>query len=285
MRFHVRHRWQGWTEDGSLSFATPTGPLEVQPAALILALGGGSWARLGSDGAWLPWLRTRGIDVQRLRPSNCGFDVDWSVHFAARYAGIPVKPVSAHLTDAHGRMLTRRGEFVITGSGIEGSLVYALSAPIRDMLEQDGHACIGLDLAPDRTARQLAQALRKPRGGLSLGNHLKRAGLAGVKAGLLRERLAPSDFACPERLAAGAKHLPLPLTAARPLDKAISCAGGVAFEALDERLMLRDLPGVFCAGEMLDWEAPTGGYLLSACLATGRAAGLGAAAWLQETMA
>lgn len=282
VRFHVRHRWQGWTEDGSLSFATPTGPLRLHPSTLILALGGGSWARLGSDGAWPPWLRARGISVHPLRPANCGFDVDWSTHFAARYAGSPVKPVSARLTDSRGEPLRRRGEFVITATGIEGSLIYALSAPLRDLIEQSGHACLYLDLAPDRSEQQLAHVLRKPRGGLSLGNYLKRAGLAGVKAGLLRERLAPSDFASPERLAALVKDLPVRLNAPRPLDEAISSAGGVAFESLNQQLMIRDLPGVFCAGEMLDWEAPTGGYLLSACLATGRTAGLGAASWLRQ---
>ena len=281
VRFHPRHRWQGWDAEGALRFETASGSLTIRPAAVILALGGGSWARLGSDGAWLPWLRKRGVNMKPLRPANCGFDVNWTDHFAGRFAGVPVKPVSARLAgDEPDR--SRRGEFVISRTGVEGSLIYALSAPLRDRLDATGTAELLLDLAPDRDAGQILSALRKPRGKLSLSQYLRRTlSLPPVKIGLLREVLDEPGLRDPERLALALKALPLRLTATRPLDEAISSAGGVNFEELDASLMLRKLPGVFCAGEMLDWEAPTGGYLLTACLATGRAAGLGAAEWLR----
>lgn len=282
VRFHPRHRWQGWDAEGAWRFETASGPLTIRPAAVILALGGGSWARLGSDGAWLPWLRERGVSIKPLRPSNCGFDVNWTDHFAGRFAGVPVKPVSARLA---GDKLdqARRGEFVISRTGVEGSLIYALSAPLRDRLDATGAAELLLDLAPDRDAGQILSALRRPRGKQSLSQYLRRTlGLPPVKIGLLREALYEPVLRDAERLALALKALPLRLTATRPLDEAISSAGGVDFEELDASLMLRKLPGVFCAGEMLDWEAPTGGYLLTACLATGRAAGLGAAAWLRQ---
>lgn len=279
--FHVRHRWQGWDETGGLRFDTPQGPRTVRPDAVVLALGGGSWARLGSDGAWVPTLAARGVAVRPLRPANCGFDVAWSEHFRSRHAGQPVKPVAAAFTDANGARHTRQGEFVVTESGVEGSLIYALSAPLRDLIEATGGTTLNLDLAPGRERIRLAEALARPRGARSLANHLKRAaGIDGVKAGLLREVLSAGEFADPARLAAAIKALPVRLVRPRPLDEAISSAGGVAFEALDQRLMVRHLPGLFCAGEMLDWEAPTGGYLLTACFATGRAAGAGAADWL-----
>ena len=276
VRTHVRHRWLGWGDDGVLRFATPEGELAWPADATVLALGGGSCRHLGSDGAWVPLLAARGVPVARLRPANCGFDVAWSEHFAARFAGAPVKAVGA---SAGGAFV--RGEFNVTGSGIEGGLVYALSAPLRDALERDGGATLALDLAPGRPAEKLAADLARPRGRDSLANHLRRrAAIDGVKAGLLREFGRIDGSTGPAELAAAIKALALPLLAPRPLDEAISSAGGVDFAALDDQLMLRDLPGVFCAGEMLDWEAPTGGYLLTACLATGRAAGDGAAAWL-----
>ena len=278
VQFHVRHRWLGWAADGALRFATPAGEKLLAFDAVILALGGGSWARLGSDGAWVPVLAERDIPLAPLQPANCGFDVAWSAHFSERFAGQPVKPVVASVA---GRR--QQGEFNITAGGIEGGLVYALSAPLRDALATEGRAVLHLDLAPGRTLARLAADLAHPRGRDSLANHLRRrAGIEGVKAGLVRELLPPETLTAAAQLAAAIKHLPLPVTAARPIDEAISTAGGVAFEALDERLMLRALPGVFCAGEMLDWEAPTGGYLLTACFATGRAAGLGACAWLAQ---
>jgi uncharacterized flavoprotein (TIGR03862 family) len=281
--FHVRHRWRGFDEDGALRFDTPQGLRLIHADAVVLALGGGSWARLGSDGAWAPVLAGHGVAVQPLRPANCGFDAGWSDHFKSRFAGQPVKPVAVAFMDSKGAEHRRQGEFIVTETGVEGSLVYALSASLRDTIDAMGAAILYLDLAPGRDLPRLAAALARPRGGRSMANHLKRAaGIEGVKAGLLREILPAEEFADPARLAAAIKNLPLRLNAPRPLDEAISSAGGVAFEALDERLMLRALPGVFCAGEMLDWEAPTGGYLLTACFATGRAAGTGAVQWLKS---
>jgi len=283
VHFHMRHRWHGWDDAGALRFATPHGEQIVHADAVVLALGGGSWARLGSDGAWVPILARRGVSIAPLRPANCGFDVEWSEHFRSRFAGEPVKSVGIELVDADGTVIRHGGEFVVTEHGVEGSLIYMLSAPLRDAIAARGAVTLRLDLAPGRDLSRLRAELAKPRNGRSLANHLRtRAGISGAKAGLLRELAPPSDLASAERLAAAIKALPLRLVAPRPLDEAISSAGGVAFEGLDERLMLRALPGVFCAGEMLDWEAPTGGYLLTACFASGRAAGVGALQWLSE---
>ena len=253
VQFHVRHRWLGWA-DGRLRFATPEGEIEVEADAVVLALGGGSWAKLGSDGAWVPLLVGRGIPVAPLRPANCGFDVAWSRHFSERFAGAPVKAVVASV-GAH----RQQGEFNITATGIEGGLIYAMSAPLRDALERDGQAALTLDLAPGRSLERLAADLSRPRGHDSLANHLRRrAGIEGVKAALLRE-FCPPETLTAAALAAAIKALALPVVATRPLDEAISTAGGVAFEGLDDALMLSAKPGIFCAGEMLDWEAPTGG--------------------------
>ena len=275
-RIHVRHRWTGWDENGGLRFATPAGEQIIQADCTVLALGGGSWARLGSDGAWVALLAARGVAVTLLLPSNCGFDIGWSAHFRERHAGQPVKAVAATLIDAQGVTHRQQGEFVVTGYGVEGSLIYALSAPLRDTIAAQGGALLQLDLTPDKDLARVSAEVTHPRGSRSLSSHLQgRLGIKGVKAGLLREALSAAEMHDPQRLAATIKALPLRLTAARPLDEAISSAGGVPFEALDEQLMLKTMPGVFCAGEMLDWEAPTGGYLLTACFATGRAAGLG----------
>ena len=283
VQFHVRHRWLGWDAHGALLCATPEGEQTVQADAVVLALGGGSWARLGSDGAWVPLLAARDVSIAPLRPANCGFDVGWSDHLRTRFAGQPVKPVVLCFTDGSGVAHRKQGEFVVTATGVEGSLIYALSAPLRDEIAASGSALIHLDLLPGKDLQAVITEVARPRGSRSLASHLQsRLGLKGVKAALLREVVSAADFAQPERLAAAIKALPLRLIAPRPLDEAISSAGGVAFEALDEHLMLRALPGVFCAGEMLDWEAPTGGYLLTACFASGRAAGLGALAWLQQ---
>jgi uncharacterized flavoprotein (TIGR03862 family) len=281
--FHMRHRWNGWDERGALCFATPEGTLSVQADAVVLALGGGSWPQLGSDGAWVRVLAGRGVPVEPLRPANCGFDVEWTDHFRTRFAGHPVKPVVVSVTNVDGIESRQQGEFVITETGIEGGVIYAVSACVRDEILAEGTAVIRLDLAPDRGLLRLTADLSQPRGSRSVASHLqRRANIDGVKAGLLRECIAKQDFADPTRLAAVIKALPLRLIAPRPLKEAISTAGGITFEVLDERLMIRALPGVFCAGEMLDWEAPTGGYLLTACFASGRAAGAGAVAWLQE---
>ena len=272
----VRHRWLGWDADGALRFMTPDGERSARFDAVVLALGGGSWAKLGSDGAWVLLLADRGVAVAPLQPANCGFDVAWSAHFGERFAGYPVKSVVARVGERQ-----QQGEFNITASGIEGGLVYALSALLRDQLTASGAAAMHLDLAPGRPLERLVADLSRPRGRDSLANHLRRrAGLEGVKAGLLRELLPLEVLNDGQKLAAAIKDLPLPVRATRPIDEAISTAGGVDFSALDEGLMLRDLPGVFCAGEMLDWEAPTGGYLLTACMATGYAAGEGVNRWL-----
>ena len=293
LRLHARHRWLGWAEGDApttLRFAAPLGgaagaalgdtPGEVcvQADAVLLALGGASWPQLGSNGAWLPWLAARGVAVAPLQAANCGFDIGWSPYFAERFAGAPLKTVRLHFDDGHGPAFDRQGEFVVTAGGIEGSLVYAASARLRDAISRDGSATLQLDLLPGRSVAQLTAALAKGRGARSLPNHLKEhAGLDGARAALLREVYSAEQLTTlvasrPQQLAEALKAWPLTLRAARPIDEAISSAGGVCFEALDAGGMLSALPGVFVAGEMLDWEAPTGGYLLSACLASGRAA-------------
>jgi uncharacterized flavoprotein (TIGR03862 family) len=273
---HLRHKWMGWDADGSLRFETPEGETLVRADAVILALGGGSWARLGSSGDWVDGLRQAGVQVRELRPANCGFDVDWSEHFRSRFEGWPIKSVILSFGDFH-----QQGEFIITKEGVEGSLVYAASARLRDEIESHGRAILFLDLAPGSTQEKLAASLSKPRGSRSISNHIERTiGLKGVKVGLLHEFIPREDFTDPAKLAAAIKRLPVPLLRPRPLDEAISSAGGVTFESVDEHLMLKNLPGVFCAGEMLDWEAPTGGYLLTACFASGRVAARGVMEWL-----
>jgi uncharacterized flavoprotein (TIGR03862 family) len=277
---HTRHRWLGWDASGALRIASPHGEISVNPDAILLALGGGSWSRLGSDGAWMLPLEQRGVDLAPLQPSNCGFEVQaWSDLMVSKFAGAPLKNIAIGLNDD----IPRLGECVITATGIEGSLIYALSAPIREAINQYGAAVIHIDLLPGRPVDKLQAALSKPRGSRSLAKHLhSQVGIDGVKAALLRELTDAETFADPARLARAIKALPLTLVKTRPLDEAISSAGGVRFEAMDERLMLKALPGVFCAGEMLDWEAPTGGYLLTGCFASGRAAGLGIVQWLKH---
>ena len=280
VHIHTRHRWLGWNESGQLRIAGPDGEHLLDADATLLALGGGSWARLGSDGAWVPLLQARGVSVAPLRPANCGFEVHvWSDHLQQKFAGAPLKTVSLALPGE----APRKGEFVLTATGIEGSLVYALSAEIRERINRQGDATVLLDLLPDRSQTQIASALAKPRGSQSMAKHLHRQlKLDGVKAALLRELTDTATFQDTAALAAAIKALPLRLIRARPLDEAISSAGGVPFEELDAQLMLKRLPGVFCAGEMLDWEAPTGGYLLTACFASGRAAAAGMLRWLRD---
>jgi len=294
LRLHMRHRWTGWQAGDApttLRFDTPKGPVQADADAVVLALGGASWSRLGSDGAWVPWLAGRGVALAPLQPANCGFDVGWSPYFAQRFAGAPVKTVRLHFDDGAGPAFDRQGEFVVTAGGIEGSLVYAASARLREAIARDGSATLQLDLLPGRSIEQLSTALAKGRGARSLPNHLKEhAGLDGVKAALLRERWTAEQLAAlvagqPQVLAAALKAWPLRLVAARPIDEAISTAGGVRLEALDAHGLLQALPGVACAGEMLDWEAPTGGYLLSACFASGVAAAHGVLAHLASTTA
>lgn len=280
VRLHTRHRWQGW-RDGQLVFATPEGETLVDASAIILALGGASWARLGSDGAWVPLLEARGVEVAPLVPSNCGFDTDWSAHFSEKHAGAPLITVAVEYENREGQRERRQGQFVVTASGIEGSLVYALSAPLRDQIAARGHTTVWLDLAPDHDLERVRAEVLRPRGSRSMSSHLQsRLGIKGVKAGLLRECLDAAGYNDPERLAGAIKALPLVLKRPRPIDEAISSAGGVRFESIDADGMLKALPGVFVAGEMVDWEAPTGGYLLTACFASGRAAGAGVLRWL-----
>jgi hypothetical protein len=283
VRFHVRHRWCGWNEQGALCFSTPRERRSVQTDAVVLALGGGSWAHLGSDASWVPLLAERGVHIAPLQPANCGFDVGWSEHFRKKFAGHPVKSVAVVERDNAGAESRHPGEFVITETGVEGGVIYAVSAALRDEILVKGMATLYLDLAPHRDVLRLIHDLSRPCGKRTIATHLQRqAHIEGVKAGLLREVVSKKDFTDPACLAAAVKSLPLKLVAPRPLAEAISTAGGVGFDSLDDRLMIRALPGVFCAGEMLDWEAPTGGYLLTACLAMGRIAGAGAAAFTEK---
>lgn len=290
VQFHMRHRWLGWANgvQGSpsshtLAFSTPQGPVSVQADAVVLALGGGSWARLGSDGAWVDVLQKQGVAVKPLQPSNCGFDVGWTEHFSSRFAGVPFKTVAITVRsdDAAHPRFSRQGEFVATATGVEGSLIYAASALLRDDIAAHGSATFYLDLMPNKSPEQVLAEVRHPRGSRSLSSHLKsRLRLDGIKAAILHEMLSKEAFNQPETLAAAIKALPIRVVATRPLDEAISSAGGVAFESLRTDLMIQNLAGVFCAGEMLDWEAPTGGYLLTACLSSGVAAGRGVVAYL-----
>jgi uncharacterized flavoprotein (TIGR03862 family) len=277
VRFHVHHRWLGWDDAGALRFDAPGGGHRVHADVVVLALGGGSWPQLGSDGAWQPILQARGVDVAPLRPANCGFDVAWSEFFRTRHAGAPIRHVVAHWRDAAGQARERQGECVASEAGIEGSLVYAVGADLREAIARDGDVVLHLDLAPERDRAALHAALARPANGRSLGERLRRlAGLDAVKVALVHEALDKAQLADPARVAATIKRLPLRLLRPRPIAEAISSAGGVRLEALDEALMCRALHGVFCAGEMLDWEAPTGGYLLTASLASGRVAAQGA---------
>lgn len=272
-----RYRWIGFDGNAHV-FETPEGRKTVEPDATVLALGGASWPRLGSDAAWLPWLRDKGVDIRDFQPANCGFDIAWSDLFRERFAGTPVKSVAA--TSPTG---TIPGEFVISKHGIEGSLVYAHSASLRDRLASEGRAELLLDLAPGRSEERLKRDLAKQPTKESLSNRLRKgAGLDGVKAALVREAGSlgdPGRLSDPAWLAHRIKALPIPLLRIRPIAEAISSAGGIAWNAIDANSMLTALPGTFVAGEMLDWEAPTGGYLLTACLATGRAAAHGLQAW------
>lgn len=352
VRFHMRHRWIGWDEDGALRFVVggavaavraaqggagggvgadagagtgadgdagagadaragvvasagpdaPAGAIRagarpgaaasassgpsanevgVHAAATVLALGGASWPRLGSDGAWVPLLAATGTTVAPLKPANCGFDIAWTPFFSDKFAGAPLRAITAQVTNLHGITHTRTGECIVTATGIEGGLIYALSAALRDTIATVGSATLTIDLAPGLSFERVLEEIQWPRGSKSMANHLRsRVRIEGVKAGLLREVLDAGGFADPQRLARTIKALPLTLIAPRPIAEAISTAGGVQFESMDARGMLLARPGVFCAGEMLDWEAPTGGYLLTACFASGRAAGKGVAAWL-----
>jgi uncharacterized flavoprotein (TIGR03862 family) len=273
----TRHRWTGF-EGSALRFEAPQGPLTVEADAVLLALGGASWPRLGSDAAWTGWLTERGVAINPFRPANCGFDVAWSDVMRTGFAGAPAKGVSA--TSSIG---TLPGEFVVSADGVEGSLVYHHAAALRDGLEREGRAELLIDLAPGRSLERLTSDLARQDRKASLSTRLRKgAGIDGVKVALLRELAEKATFADPAALAHQIKHLAIPLLRPRPIAEAISSAGGVSLDSVDEGYMLKALPGVFVAGEMLDWEAPTGGYLLTACFATGRVAARSVSEWLSR---
>ncbi|MCP5146369.1 MAG: TIGR03862 family flavoprotein [Gammaproteobacteria bacterium] len=283
VHIQVAHRWQGWRDDGALLVDTPHGVQSIEAGAVVLALGGASWPRLGSDARWVPLLSAAAIEMTPFQPANVGFDVAWSNYLRQHHQGTPVKTVALTCPDLPAKYV--RGEFVVTEYGVEGSAIYALSAALRNLLQRNGHAILNIDLVPDRDPAALARQLATIPRSTSLPNRLKRIGISGVKLALLREGHAAEQLRTPEQVIAAVKHVTLRLTGTRPIAEAISSAGGVAASALTDTFMLRQRPGVFCAGEMLDWEAPTGGYLLTACLATGRAAGTGAVEWVRQQRA
>ena len=280
VRFHVRHRWQGWTDQGALRISGPEGDITINPDAAILALGGASWPKLGSDGAWVPFLETQGINPAPLQSANCGFETNWSPLLQQKFSGEPLKSITISFADHTGTLHQRQGECIISREGIEGSLIYALSRPLRETINATGSASFTIDLAPERAPEKILDALCR-RGSKSLSSHLKSAlGFKGVKTALLYEVLGKEQINDLKTLTATIKALPITVQATRPIAEAISTAGGVCFDDLDQNLMIKKLTGVFAAGEMLDWEAPTGGYLLTACLATGQQAGHGVLNWL-----
>jgi uncharacterized flavoprotein (TIGR03862 family) len=285
VRFALRHRWRGWDDNGRLVFQTPDGPRAIEARATVLALGGASWPRLGSDGAWVDMLAARGVKLSPLRPANCGFIVAWSDVFCDRFEGQPLKGIALMFGSTKAR-----GEAVITGSGIEGGAIYALSAELREAIIKSGEALLSVALRPDLDAKDLIARLSVPRGKQSFANYLRKAPqLSPAAIGLLQEAAIGSRAQLPSLAPADLAHLinavPVRLTGVAPIARAISTAGGIAFDDLDADFMLRRLPGVFAAGEMLDWEAPTGGYLLQASFATGVGAGRGALRWLGTRMA
>lgn len=283
--FYMRHRWLGWDEQGQCVFDTPNGSVSIKPQATVLALGGASWPRLGSNAAWVPWLQDAGVDIAPLMPANCGFDVAvWSEHLLSRFVGLPIKPVHLTVRDDKGEAIfSKQGELLLTATGLEGGLMYAASRVVREQIVKQGEATVYLDLLPQHSLEQVQQEVAHPRGSRSMSSHLaSRLGLKGLKTALLFEMLTSEQWSDLPQVAGLIKTLPIRLIACRPIDEVISTAGGVQFDSLDAHWMLKAIPSVFCAGEMLDWEAPTGGYLLTACMATGRAVGEGAAAWLSS---
>lgn len=283
IKFHLNHRCLGWDQEENLVFQSKTNNVLTHPDAVILALGGASWPATGSDGTWVTFLERQGVLISPLKPANCGFDVNWSDKFRDRFQGTPLKSVAINFQPTLRKPLNQQGEFIITQYGVEGNLIYAFSAAIRDEILENGQAIIHLDLAPGWSIEQLETRLSRPRGSRSISSHIEKSvGMRGVKAGLLWEYLPRSVFNDPKKLAAAIKSLAVPLEKPRPIEEAISTAGGIQFEELDHHLMLKSLPGVFCAGEMLDWEAPTGGYLMTACFSTGLAAARGLIDWLSQ---
>lgn len=283
LRIHSRCSWQGWDKEGNLSFVSDNGEISVTAKTVVLAMGGGSWPQLGSTGDWISLLQDRQIKVNPLEAANCGFDTDFSSFFVDHFHGEPVKNVVLTILGEGGNEFRQRGEFIVTSTGLEGSLLYSCGPMLRKQLAEKETAVFYLDLCPDRSEENVVESLKKPRNKRSMSNHLRKTiGINGVKAGLINEYVPREDFVEPKKLASWIKQLPVQVLRPRPIKEAISSGGGVCFSMLDEQLMLRSLPGTFCAGEMLDWEAPTGGYLLTACFATGRAAGYGALNWLKK---
>ena len=286
VQLYPRHRWCGWAEDGSLKLAehrdNQTIEKNIRADALVLALGGASWQRLGSDGSWVKLLHEKNIPVETLLPSNCGFNVNWSEKFQQEFGGVPLQTICLTAFHVDGNIHSVRGEAMLAKTGIEGTSVYALSAILRDKIIAQGSTELLIDLLPDLSQEKILTLLNKPRGKNSVSNFLrKQLHLPPVKLALLRELTPASIWQNNNLLAQALKKLVVPLAGFRPIDEAISSAGGVEFFALNPSLMVQQLPGVFCAGEMLNWEAPTGGYLLTACFATGRAAGLGVVNYLR----
>jgi len=286
--FHPRHRWTGWNnntpQDGWV-FATPDGEVTHQFDAVVLALGGASWAKLGSDGRWCEPLAQMQVDIAPLKPTNCGFEIPWSDFIRERFAGTPLKNIAVSITDKNGNTEYKKGEFVLSEYGIEGSLIYAISAPLRDLIDTNGEktAEFFLDWLPNMTVEQIINKLDQPRKGMSFSNVLrKKLNLPALTNALLKECCPTLNNNNSTDVANAIKAMPMRPQQTRPIDEAISSAGGVRFNSTNNDLMLEQLPGVFVAGEMLDWEAPTGGYLLTACFATGKRAGLGVVQWLQK---
>ncbi|CUS40391.1 NAD(FAD)-utilizing dehydrogenases [hydrothermal vent metagenome] len=286
--FHPRHRWTGWNnntpQDGWV-FATPDGKVTHQFDAVVLALGGASWAKLGSDGRWCEPLAQMQVDIAPLKPTNCGFEIPWSDFIRERFAGTPLKNIAVSITDKNGNTEYKKGEFVLSEYGIEGSLIYAISAPLRDLIDTNGEktAEFFLDWLPNMTVEQIINKLDQPRKGMSFSNVLrKKLNLPALTNALLKECCPTLNNNNSTDVANAIKAMPMRPQQTRPIDEAISSAGGVRFNSTNNDLMLEQLPGVFVAGEMLDWEAPTGGYLLTACFATGKRAGLGVVQWLQK---
>jgi hypothetical protein len=285
VRFHMRHRFLRF-DRARLILEHDSKELVIEPEATVFAMGGASWSRLGSDAQWVDHFRENAVTVQPFEPSNCGFEVTWSHHIKDKFAGTPLMTVMVTLNHAEGKKISRQGQFVITEHGVEGSLIYALSALIREEIKRSGIAILHLDLLPGRELAQVIEAIATSRGSRSLSSHLKsKLNLQAIHVALLYELLEHSQLQDMSLVAQTLKAYPLRLERARPIDEAISSAGGIAFSQLNESLMLRAKPGTFCAGEMLDWEAPTGGYLLTACFATGKLAGQGVINYLQQKAA
>jgi uncharacterized flavoprotein (TIGR03862 family) len=283
VHFYLRHQWLGWTLNRELQFLTPHGEIAIKPRCTVLALGGASWPQLGSNGAWVTILQTQGVQIAPLQSANCGFETTWSPYLREKFAGSPLKSVEIALTDSDKRTLKRRGELIISEYGVEGSLIYTFSRMLREQINCKGQATFILDLLPNYSIERLVNDLACPRGSKSLSSHLKsRLGLSGIKTALLHEILSKHDLNDGRVLAHKIKSLPMTVYQTRPIAEAISVAGGVCFSNLNSELMLKRMPGVFVAGEMLDWEAPTGGYLLNACFATGWHVGVSVCDWLNK---